>query len=159
MNYLVGGINPQRQGTAHPNIVPYQTFATADSHLSLAVGTDRQFAACMHCLGLGDLAARREIFVITRPGSTHRDDACIFNDGCGIQQAGHGGMVAEVRLTAAFLSGPINTIQEVFSEPYAIGARTGQTRQPRRMQTGFPPSRTRLGSLRHRSAIDMHHPG
>jgi len=35
---------PGRQGTAHPNIVPYQVFATADGYLMLAVGNDSQFA-------------------------------------------------------------------------------------------------------------------
>ncbi len=56
LNYLVGGIPPTRLGNAHPNIVPYQTFATADGHIILAVGTDRQFrelcaiaASCGSC--------------------------------------------------------------------------------------------------------------
>ena len=37
-NYLIGGEIPQRLGNAHPNIVPYQAFATADGHIILAVG-------------------------------------------------------------------------------------------------------------------------
>jgi len=52
MNYLVGGNVPGRMGTAHPNIVPYQAFATADGYLMLAVGSDRQFADCVRVLGL-----------------------------------------------------------------------------------------------------------
>ena len=43
-NYLIGGQAPQRMGNAHPNIVPYQTFETADSHIILAIGNDHQFA-------------------------------------------------------------------------------------------------------------------
>ena len=35
------GRAPARHGTAHPNIVPYQAFATADGHLMLAIGNDR----------------------------------------------------------------------------------------------------------------------
>jgi crotonobetainyl-CoA:carnitine CoA-transferase CaiB-like acyl-CoA transferase len=57
MNYLVSGIAPGRMGTAHPNLVPYQSFATSDGNLMLAVGNDRQFAHCMACIGcdgLGD---------------------------------------------------------------------------------------------------------
>jgi crotonobetainyl-CoA:carnitine CoA-transferase CaiB-like acyl-CoA transferase len=57
MNYLVGGQIPERQGTGHPNIVPYQSFVTQDSELMLAVGNDRQFKACARVLGqpaLGD---------------------------------------------------------------------------------------------------------
>ena len=44
MNYLVGGMVPTRLGNAHPNIVPYQVFATRDGYLILAVANDRQFA-------------------------------------------------------------------------------------------------------------------
>ncbi|TVQ38879.1 MAG: CoA transferase [Wenzhouxiangella sp.] len=42
-SYLVTGKIPGRHGTAHPNIVPYQAFATGDGHLMLAVGNDAQF--------------------------------------------------------------------------------------------------------------------
>ena len=40
---LVTGRRPQRWGNAHPQIVPYETFATADGHIVLAVGADRQW--------------------------------------------------------------------------------------------------------------------
>ena len=56
MNFLVGGQTPSRMGTAHPNLVPYQTFATRDGHLMLAVGNDAQFARCCDVLGLNALA-------------------------------------------------------------------------------------------------------
>ena len=55
MNYLVGGIVPGRMGTAHPNLVPYQAFATRDSNLMLAVGNDRQFRDCAEIVGMPDL--------------------------------------------------------------------------------------------------------
>ena len=44
MNYLVSGKAPQRMGNAHPNIVPYQDFPTADGDMILAIGNDGQFA-------------------------------------------------------------------------------------------------------------------
>lgn len=44
LNYLATGRAPKRHGNAHPNIVPYQSFVTADGYLMLAVGNDRQFA-------------------------------------------------------------------------------------------------------------------
>ncbi|WP_440876380.1 CaiB/BaiF CoA transferase family protein [Thalassotalea sp. PLHSN55] len=43
MNYLASGKNPQRCGNAHPNIVPYQSFATQDGSILLAIGNDTQF--------------------------------------------------------------------------------------------------------------------
>ena len=56
MNYLIGGHVPGRLGTAHPNIVPYQAFPTADGHIMIAVGNDRQFDACARCCGMPELA-------------------------------------------------------------------------------------------------------
>jgi glucosamine--fructose-6-phosphate aminotransferase (isomerizing) len=55
-NYLVGGVNPTRLGNAHPNIVPYQTFATADGDIILAVGNDGQFQRFCAFAGVPELA-------------------------------------------------------------------------------------------------------
>lgn len=49
---LVTGERPVRYGNAHPNIVPYEAFATADGHLVLAIGADRQWQR--FCQGIGD---------------------------------------------------------------------------------------------------------
>ena len=43
LNFLTGGIVPQRMGTAHPNSVPYQVFATADGFIILAANNDHHF--------------------------------------------------------------------------------------------------------------------
>ena len=43
-NYMASGEAPERLGNAHPNIVPYQSFAASDGHFILAVGNDDQFA-------------------------------------------------------------------------------------------------------------------
>ncbi|RMA78852.1 CaiB/BaiF CoA transferase family protein [Umboniibacter marinipuniceus] len=50
-NYLVGGVVPQREGTAHPNICPYQAFPATDGYFMLAVGNDKQFALLCQQLG------------------------------------------------------------------------------------------------------------
>ena len=42
MNFLHSG-KAERLGNAHPNIVPYQVFPTADGHIVLAIGNDTQF--------------------------------------------------------------------------------------------------------------------
>ncbi|OIQ83011.1 formyl-coenzyme A transferase [mine drainage metagenome] len=56
-NHLVGGGTPRRLGNAHPNIVPYQVFATRDGHMVLAVGNDGQFARFCAVAGRAELAA------------------------------------------------------------------------------------------------------
>jgi crotonobetainyl-CoA:carnitine CoA-transferase CaiB-like acyl-CoA transferase len=55
-NYLATGDPPRRYGNAHPSIVPYETFATADGHLALAIGTDEQFRKFCQAAGSPALA-------------------------------------------------------------------------------------------------------
>ncbi|MFU8776327.1 MAG: CoA transferase, partial [Roseovarius sp.] len=55
-NYLTTGISPTRAGNAHPNIVPYQVFATCDGHVIVAVGNDGQYARFCDYLGQPDWA-------------------------------------------------------------------------------------------------------
>lgn len=55
-NYLISGEESARYGNGHPNIVPYQAFATSDGHLVVACGNDRLYQALCHLLGREDLA-------------------------------------------------------------------------------------------------------
>jgi len=48
---LLTGEAPARLGSAHPSIVPYQAFETADAPIMLAVGNDDQFARAARVLG------------------------------------------------------------------------------------------------------------
>jgi crotonobetainyl-CoA:carnitine CoA-transferase CaiB-like acyl-CoA transferase len=56
-NAFVSGVAPGRLGNAHPNIVPYETFDTADRPIALAVGSERQWARLCEVLGAPELAA------------------------------------------------------------------------------------------------------
>lgn len=56
LGYLISGVEPKRMGNAHASIVPYQTFATKDGHLILAVGNDSQFARFCVAAGVAHLA-------------------------------------------------------------------------------------------------------
>ena len=60
-NALVTGKEPARWGNAHPNLVPYQLFETADRPIVLAVGNDAQWLACCRALDRPDLAADRAV--------------------------------------------------------------------------------------------------
>lgn len=116
MNYLVGGEIPQRQGTAHPNIVPYQAFATADGHLMLAVGNDQQFRACCRCLGREALADDAR-FATNARRVEHR---AMLVDLLATEFARRGTCDWLEALAAEQVpAGPINDIGEVLSEPYA----------------------------------------
>lgn len=54
---LVTGHTPKRWGNAHPQIVPYEAFATSDGHLVLAVGADRQWERLCRAVGHDDWLA------------------------------------------------------------------------------------------------------
>jgi crotonobetainyl-CoA:carnitine CoA-transferase CaiB-like acyl-CoA transferase len=51
LGFLATGTPPGRLGNAHPSIVPYEDFPTADGRMMIAVGNDRQFAALAGLLG------------------------------------------------------------------------------------------------------------
>jgi crotonobetainyl-CoA:carnitine CoA-transferase CaiB-like acyl-CoA transferase len=56
-NLFATGESPGLLGNAHPNIVPYETFATADGEIAIAVGSERQwprFATAIGAPGLTD---------------------------------------------------------------------------------------------------------
>ena len=56
-NAFATGQAPGRLGNAHPNIVPYETFPTADGRIAVAVGSERQWPRFCGALGLDRLAA------------------------------------------------------------------------------------------------------
>jgi crotonobetainyl-CoA:carnitine CoA-transferase CaiB-like acyl-CoA transferase len=114
MNFLIGGQPPVRLGNAHPNIVPYQTFATADGHLILAVGNDAQFRRFCTVAGCAQLA----------------DDARYASNRARV--ANRAALIAQLtpllrtRTTREWVAaleaagvpcGPINRLDEVFDDP------------------------------------------
>jgi crotonobetainyl-CoA:carnitine CoA-transferase CaiB-like acyl-CoA transferase len=56
-NVLVAGGEPQRHGNAHPNIVPYQSFPTADGWIAIAAPNDGLYARLCEALGAPELAS------------------------------------------------------------------------------------------------------
>jgi crotonobetainyl-CoA:carnitine CoA-transferase CaiB-like acyl-CoA transferase len=55
-SYVCTGRPPRAMGNRHPSITPYETLATADRPLVVAVGNDGQFARLCRVLGLPELA-------------------------------------------------------------------------------------------------------
>jgi crotonobetainyl-CoA:carnitine CoA-transferase CaiB-like acyl-CoA transferase len=113
-SYLAGGVTPRRMGNAHPNIVPYQDFPTADGDMIVAVGNDGQFARLCEAVGRAEwardprfatnpqrVANRRELIALLRQATvmrTTREWIAL------LEQAG-------------VPCGPINRIDEVFDDP------------------------------------------
>lgn len=113
-NYLIGGRIPQPLGNAHPNIVPYQSFATGDGHCVITVGNDRQFSRLCMALGKPALSEDRRF---------HTNQQRVVNRDILIPQLEK--IIAKFK-TADILAllqeydvpvAPINNMQQVFDDP------------------------------------------
>ncbi|HEX7711798.1 MAG TPA: CoA transferase [Sphingomonadaceae bacterium] len=135
MNYWVSGEAPHRLGNAHPNIVPYEAFPTADGWVIVAVGNDEQFARLVELLGLpakpgwatnaGRVAARGEVSaaVADKTRGWQRDKLLTALDDRGVP------------------AGPINTVAEALADPQ-IAARGMRLDIAREDGTPVPGLRT-----------------
>jgi len=56
LNYLTSGVPPTRYGNAHPNLLPYSVFDTADDPIIIAIGNDDQFRRFCELAGAPELA-------------------------------------------------------------------------------------------------------
>ena len=136
MNFLASGKIPPRSGNAHPNIVPYQAFATSDGHIVVAVGNDAQFTRFAAVLGLPELSADPR-FATNAARVRHR--AALIP----ILSRRIGGMRKHDLLLALeqerIPAGPINEMDEVFADPQ-IEARGLLVEQ--NLAAGRPPVKT-----------------
>jgi len=114
MNFLHSG-HAERLGNAHPNIVPYQVFETADGHIVVAVGNDNQFRTFAGILGEPELADQ-PLFAT--------NDSRVRNRG---EVVAHLQAIMKTQPSAHWLAeleankigcGPINTLDQVFEDPH-----------------------------------------
>jgi crotonobetainyl-CoA:carnitine CoA-transferase CaiB-like acyl-CoA transferase len=116
-NYLVGGVVPTRMGNAHPNVVPYQAFVTADGHCIVAVGNDSQFRRYAELLGLAELADDPR-YASNRARVENRDSLIPLLQARMLER-GKAEWLALLE-QAGVPAGPINTIDEVFDDPQVL---------------------------------------
>ena len=117
MNYLASGNAPKRWGNAHPNIVPYQTFATSDGHIIVAAGNDGQYKKFVQIGGLSELADDPR-FSTNPKRVEHRDVLVpILADMVRLKSKPEWIKLLE---EAGVPCGPINTLNEVFEDPQVL---------------------------------------
>lgn len=115
MNYLASGKPPARAGNAHPNIVPYQTFAASDGHIIVAVGNDGQFTRLCEIAEAPELATDPRF--ATNPARVkHRSILVPLL----AERIGRKPMHfwSEALEAAGVPCGPINDIAQVFDDPH-----------------------------------------
>lgn len=118
--YLGAGVVPTPMGNRHPSICPYQTFATADRPIALAVGNDKQFAALMAALG-APATAHDARFSSNAQRVANRDELCALLDKLLVREgADHWDQVLN---SAGVPAGPINDVAEAFDFARRLGLR------------------------------------
>ena len=113
LNYLTTGVPPQRLGNAHPNIVPYQDFPTADGDFILTVGNDGQFRRFCEVAGHPEWASDAR-FASNAQRVAHRAELVPL-----IRQATVFRTTAEWIIAleqAGVPCGPINDLAQVFDD-------------------------------------------
>ena len=117
MNYLATGEAPVRMGNAHPNVVPYQTFRTADRYVVVAVGNDSQFARFCEAGGRPDLAADERFK--SNAGRIEHRDALIPAVSEMMLSRTQDEWIAALEAVGV-PCGPINDLDQIFADPQAV---------------------------------------
>ena len=152
MSYLATGNNPQRQGNGHPAIVPYQTFATQDGSIILAIGNDNQFAKFCQ------VAQCREIAEDTRFATNEQrvvNRKTLIPKLASILALHTSQWWLEQLERVAVPCGAINTLEQVFNHPqvkHRKMVRTVPNQQGEQIKTIASPINLSATPLQYRSA-------
>ena len=117
LNYLVSGEIPKRIGNTHPNIVPYQVFPVADGHIIIATGNDSQYIQLCGILGEPQLAEVPE-YKDNKGRLGHRAE--LVGRLCALTAKMKRDDLLQKLEAAGVPAGPINDLQQVFSDPQVI---------------------------------------
>ena len=116
-NYLATGVSPPRLGNAHPNIVPYQTFKTADGDVILACGNDNLFRKFCEVGDCRHLVTDPRFATNGKRVENRAALTALLNEI--FLKRTTGDWVAALE-AAGVPNGPINTLEQVFQEPQAV---------------------------------------
>lgn len=117
MNYLASGKQPGRLGNAHPNIVPYQDFATRDGYVVVTVGNDAQFRRFCAALGNPEWAGDLRFATNTARLASRDDLIALIQGRMRKFDSAHWLEILEAQSVPC---GPINGMAEVFADPQVL---------------------------------------
>jgi len=114
ISFLCSGEQPRRLGNAHPQVVPYEVFATADGHMILAVANDGQFRRFCRAAGREALADDPR-FATNSSRVVHRESLLpIVREIMATRSRREWQVLLE---SADVACGPINDFRDVFDDP------------------------------------------
>lgn len=112
---LATGEPARRHGNAHPQIVPYQTFDTADGAIVIAVGNDAQWVRLCEALDLAALAARHP----DNPRRVLHRSEVVGTLAARLATAARDTWLAKLR-TARVPAGAVRDVHEVVADPALV---------------------------------------
>ncbi len=113
VSYFTSGRIPIRWGNAHPQVVPYEVFATSDGHIILAVGNDGQFQRFCREAGCAELADEPR-FANNSQRIIHRHELIPILADIMRQRTKQDWLESLEKATVP--CGPINNMKEVFED-------------------------------------------
>ncbi|MEQ3621583.1 MAG: CaiB/BaiF CoA-transferase family protein [Marinobacter sp.] len=117
MNYLTTGQAPGRMGNAHPNIVPYQDFPTADGNMVLTVGNDEQFTRLCDVLEHPEWASD-DRFATNRARVANRKELIPRLRQATVMRSTQEWV--QILERSGVPCGPVNTLDQVFEDPQVL---------------------------------------
>ena len=120
-NWLVSGKSPGLSGNAHPNIVPYQVFETADNPIVVAVGNDGQFVSLCKAIDRESLSSDPRFVTNSARVENRQVLVPMIAGAMAKQTAMHWQSVLE---DLGVPNGPVNSIGEAFADPQVIHRQT-----------------------------------
>jgi crotonobetainyl-CoA:carnitine CoA-transferase CaiB-like acyl-CoA transferase len=115
--FLATGVNPERLGSSHPTIAPYQAFKASDSYFVVAVGNDALWSKFCEALYLNELFAD-ERFHTNPERVKHREElAQILGDLFVTKPASEWIERIEARGVPC---GPVHNLSDVFNDPQVL---------------------------------------
>ncbi|HMO47864.1 MAG TPA: CoA transferase [Rubrivivax sp.] len=116
-NWFYSGRIPQRMGSAHPNIAPYDRYAAADGEVFLGVVNNGQFKRFCECVSRPDLASDPR-FSESSLRLTNRDAlrAEIERTLVNVPAAA----LCDDLMRRGVPAGPVNDVAQALSQPHAV---------------------------------------
>lgn len=115
--YFASGNIPQRYGSAHPTIVPYQAFETADGFAMVAVGNDGLWRRFAQAVGRADLATD-PLFAGNPDRVAHRGALLPLIEGIMLTRTTEEWVA--VLDAAGVPVGPIQTVDQALADPQIL---------------------------------------
>jgi len=118
-SYLNAGVSPKRWGNAHPNIVPYEVFRSADDRsFAIGVGTDALWRKLVHVLGVQDGIGADPRFRSNAERIRHREILIPLLQGIFQQQPAAAWL--EKFNQAEIPAAPINSVAEAITDSQTV---------------------------------------